>query len=1054
MLSTFFIDRPKFAFVVSIVITIAGLISLTTLPIDQLPDITPPVVQVTASYPGANAQVIEATVAQPLEEQINGVEDMIYLASTSGNDGTLNMQVTFEVGTKADIAQVNVQNRVALAQPRLPEEVVRQGISVRKQSTNLLLVINLTSPGGSRDSLYLSNYATINLIDALSRVPGVGQATIFGARDYSMRMWLDAGRMAGLGIDTTDVVTAVREQNVQVAAGQIGGAPSAPDQQFQYTIRTLGRLSDVAAFENIIVRARPDGSTVRIRDIARVELGARNYASFGLLDGKPSANIGIYQLPGSNALAVAQRVQADVERLSQRFPPDLKASILYDTTRFVDESVRRVLTTLLEALVLVVLVVFVFLQDWRMTVIPSIAIPVSLIGTFAAMGALGFSINTITLFGLVLSIGIVVDDAIIVVENVQRKLAQGLSPRDAAVAAMREVTGPIIATSLVLLAVFVPVGFIPGITGKLYQNFALTIAVAVLISTINALTLSPALCATVLRPHVTAHGLLFRGFNRGFEAVLARYTSWVRVLVRRVGIVMVLFILLIAGTVWGFLRLPTAFLPDEDQGYFFVNVQLPPAAALARTSDVMDQVGRILTATPGVRHAVAIGGYSFLTGTAASNSGVLFAILDPWFERGTPDLGVQGILKGVRGKLAAIPEATAIAFNPPSIRGLGTTGGFDFQLQDPRGGSPQELAAALRALIIAANQQPELRNVFSTFQADVPQIWVEIDREKAKKQGVALDDLFATLQTQLGSFYVNDFNKFGRVYRVILQAERDFRQQPEDILRLYVRNDRGEMVPLRTLASLSSTLGPETIRRYNLYRAAQVNGEAALRHSSGDAITAMERVAAQVLPEGMVYEWSGVTLQELEAGQKAPMLFALALLFAYLFLVAQYESWSIPFSVMLSVPMAALGAVVGLAVAGLANDIFAQIGMVLLIALAAKNAILIVEFARIRHKGGLDVREAAVGAANLRFRAIMMTAFSFILGVVPLLLAGGAGAASRRSLGTTVFSGMLAATVVGTLFVPVFYVAVQNGVERFLRRKSTRDAGVSAAETPPSSGTK
>jgi hydrophobic/amphiphilic exporter-1 (mainly G- bacteria), HAE1 family len=1040
MLSTFFVDRPKFAFVLSIVITLAGLISLGTLPIDQFPDITPPVVQVSTSYPGANAQVVEATVAQPLEEQVNGVENMIYLASTSGNDGTMNMQVTFEVGSDPDIAQVNVQNRVALAQPRLPEEVIRQGISVRKQSTNLLLVINLTSPGGSRDSLYLSNYATINLIDALSRVPGVGQATIFGARDYSMRMWLDADRMAGLGIDTRDVAQAIREQNVQVAAGQIGGAPSAADQQFQYTIRTQGRLADVAAFENIIVRARPDGSTVRVRDIARVELGARNYASFGLLDGKPSANIGIYQLPGSNALAVATRVQAEVDRLSQRFPTDLKASILYDTTRFVDESVRQVVTTLLEALALVVFVVFVFLQDWRMTVIPAIAIPVSLIGTFAALNALGFSINTITLFGLVLSIGIVVDDAIIVVENVQRKLTQGLAPREAAVAAMREVTGPIIATSLVLLAVFVPVGFIPGITGQLYQNFALTIAVAVLISTVNALTLSPALCATVLRPHSGRHGLLFRSFNRGFEAVLSRYTATVRVLVRRVAVVLVLFVVLVAATVWGFLRLPSAFLPEEDQGYFFVNVQLPPAAALTRTGEVMNEVGSILKETPGIRSVVAIGGFSFLTGTTASNSGVLFAVLDPWSERRAPEVRVQGILARVRPQLASIPEATAVAFNPPSIRGLGSTGGFDFQLQDPRGGDPQELASALGALVVAANQQPELRNVFSTFQADVPQIWVDIDRDKAKKQGVSLNDLFATLQTQLGSFYVNDFNKFGRVYRVIMQAGTEFRGEPDDILRLYVRNDRGEMVPLRTLASLSSTLGPETIRRFNLYRAAQVNGEAAPGRSSGEAIAAMQRVAADVLPEGMTYEWSGVTLQELQAGQKAPILFLLAILFAYLFLVAQYESWSIPLSVMLAVPLAALGAVVGLGIAGIANDIYAQIGMVLLIGLAAKNAILIVEFARVRHESGMDMREAAVGAANLRFRAIMMTAFSFILGVVPLLLATGAGAAGRQSLGTTVFSGMLAATIVGTLLVPVFYVAIQGAVERLTGRKRA-DAG-------------
>ena len=686
--------------------------------------------------------------------------------------------------------------------------------------------------------------------------------------------------------------------------------------------------------------------------------------------------------------------------------------------------------TLLQALILVVLVVYVFLQDWRMTVIPSIAIPVSLIGTFAALNALGFSINVITLFGLVLSIGIVVDDAIIVVENVQRKLAQGLTPRDAAMQAMREVTSPILATSLVLLAVFVPVGFIPGITGKLYQEFALTIAVAVLISTINALTLSPALCATVLRPHREARSWLFRGFNRGFELVLARYTGSVRVLVRRVGVVLILFACLVGATLFGFGRLPSAFLPEEDQGYFFVNVQLPPAAALTRTAEVMTEVGGILRETPGIRSVVAIGGYSFLTGTASPNSGVLFAVLEPWFDRDTPELQARGILRRVRGKLAAIPEATAVAFNPPSIRGLGTTGGFDFQLQDPRGGSPQELAAALGALTIQANRTPELRNVFSTFQADVPQIWVEVDREKAKKQGVPLDEIFATLQTQLGSFYVNDFNKFGRVYRVILQAAREYRQQPEDILRLYVRNQRDEMVPLRTLVGLSSTLGPETIRRYNLYRAAQVNGEAAPGYSSGDAIAAMQRVAAQVLPAGMTYAWSGVTVQELEAGRTAPVLFALAIVFAYLFLVAQYESWSIPLAVMLCVPLAALGAIAGLLLAGLNNDIYAQIGMVLLIGLAAKNAILIVEFARIKHAGGMDAREAAVTAGNLRFRAIMMTAFSFILGVVPLLIATGAGAAARQSLGTTVFSGMLAATIVRTLLVPTFYVGIQGVVER------------------------
>jgi len=1039
-MSLFFIDRPKFAFVISIVICIAGLIAMMTLPITQYPDITPPVVQVSTSYPGASAEIVEATVAQPIEDRVNGVDDMIYMSSQSANDGSMVLKVTFEVGTDPDIAAVNVQNRVSLAMPQLPEEVTRQGVTTQKQSTNMLLIVNLLSPDGTFDSLFLSNYATINIRDELKRIPGVGDATILGALDYGMRMWLDVQRMASLGISTADVESAIREQNVQVPAGQIGGPPSRGDQQFQYSIQTQGRLSDVDQFNNIIVRANADGSTVRIRDLARVELGAQTYSSYGQLNGGPSTILAVYQQPGASALEVADAVKATMARLATRFPEDLEYTILYDTTNFVKASINEVIETLFIAVALVILVTYIFLQDVRSTLIPSITIPVSLIGTFAALAAIGFTINTITLFALILAIGIVVDDAIVVVENVQRKLAEGMTPRDATRSTMKEVSGPIVATTLVLLAVFVPVAFMPGITGQLYQQFAVTLAVAVSISSVNALSLSPALAVSLLRAGETKPGLVFRWFNRGFDGLQGGYVRAVTLFVRRAVVVALIFAGLVAATYFGFVGLPTSFLPEEDQGFIMVDVQLPDAAALARTEEVVNRVEDILLDTPGVTDVLSVGGFSLLSGAVSSNAALGIAILAPWDERTTPETRFNAIIGSMRARLAAIPQANVIAFNVPAIPGLGTSGGFDFQLQDIAGSTPQALASALRSLLFQANQQPELKNVYSTFRADVPQIWLDLDRDKAKKQGIPLTEIFATLQTQLGSLYVNDFNKFGRVYRVMLQAETTYRSDPTDIQRLYVRNRDGAMVPLSTLVRISSVLGPETTRRYNLFRAAQVNGEAADGYSSGDAVAAMERVSAIALPDGFGFEWSGITRQELEAGGLVLVIFGLAIVFVYLFLVAQYESWSLPLSVMLSVPVAALGAVIGLTIAGLENDIYAQIGIVLLIGLSTKNAILIVEFAKTRREQGDGIADAALTAARLRFRAIMMTAFSFILGIVPLLVATGAGAGSRRSLGTTVFSGMLMAAVVGTLLVPVFYFAIQWLAERTTGKRPTTPA--------------
>ncbi|MDJ0895256.1 MAG: multidrug efflux RND transporter permease subunit [Alphaproteobacteria bacterium] len=1037
MFSAFFIDRPKFALVISIVIVIAGLLSLAGLPFAQFPEITPPVVQITTTYPGASAEVVEQTVTTPIEQRVNGVDDMIYMDSTSTNTGQMTINVTFRVGTDPDIAQVNVQNRVAIAEPQLPEEVRRQGVVTEKKSTNILMFINLFSPEATHDDLFLSSYGEIALRDALKRLPGVSDAQIFGSGVYGMRLWLNPDRMTSLSVTPGDVIGALREQNVQIAAGRVGQSPAPVDQQFTYALQAKGRLATVEEFENVIIRADTAGRVLRVRDVARVELGAQTYTNYSKLNGAPAASIGIYQQPGANALATADLVRATMAGLAERFPPDLEYAILYDTTRFVRISIQEVFESLLIAVALVVFITYLFLGDWRATIVPAVTIPVSLIGSLAILAALGFSINTITLFALVLAIGVVVDDAIVVIENTQRLMdEEGLAPREAAIKAMQQVTGPVIATTLVLFAVFVPVGFLPGISGQLYKQFAVTITGAVAISSLNALTLSPALCAALLRPERPAPWFLLRWFETGFRAVSNLYGVIVAGLLRRAVMVVIAFAGLIAATAVGQQNLPSAFLPQEDQGYFFLNAQLPDGAALPRTEATLARATEILRETPGIDHVVEIGGFSILSGSNASNNGFAVAILAPWEERTTPDLSIQGILDRVQPQLVALREANVFAFNPPPIQGLGTVGGFEYQLQDTAGRSPQELAAAMRGLVFASNQSPELSGVYSTYQADTPQIFIEIDRQKAKTLGVPLDEVFNALQAHLGSIYVNDFNKFGRVFQVYVQADQRFRTDPEDALRLYVRNEQGTMLPLSTLVRLRPIVGPETISRYNLFRAAKVNGNAAPGFSSGDAIAAMESVSAKTLPPGMAFEWSGVSLQEIEAGNLAPIILGLALLFVYLFLVAQYESWTIPVSVILTVPIAAFGAVAAQFAFGLANDIYGQIGLVMLVGLASKNTILIVEFAKQLHAQGKSALDAGLDAAKLRFRAVMMTGLSFVLGVTPLVLATGAGAASRVSLGAVVFGGMIAASLLGTLVAPSLYVVIQSTVDRIGSRKA------------------
>jgi HAE1 family hydrophobic/amphiphilic exporter-1 len=1030
MISKIFINRPKFAFVISIVITLAGLIAMSVLPVNMYPEITPPQVQISAVYPGASAQVVEESVIRPIEKQVNGVEDMMYIESSASNNGSAVITVFFKVGTDGDIAQVNVQNRVALATSSLPPEVTRQGVSVKKKSSSMLLGINLFSDQDSINQLFLSNYATNYLTEPLGRIKGVASAEVMGEMTYSMRAWLNPERMTSLGVTVAEVQQALNEQNMIVAAGKLGASPTLPNQQFEYSIQAKGRLKTPEEFGQTIIRAQTNGNFVRLDDIAKLELGAEDYSTQARLNGKETAFLVIYQLPGSNATEVANLVKAEMEKLSERFPDGLEYVIPYDTTEFINRSMDEVKVTLFQAIALVILVVFLFLQNWRATIIPTLAIPVSLVGTFAFMILMGYSINTITLFGLVLAIGIVVDDAIIVIENVERILKEEQLPiKEAVSKAMEQVSGPIIATTLVLLAVFIPVGFMPGITGELYKQFSVTISFAVIISSINALTLSPALCTVLLSADKMKPISWLMPFERLINKATGSYTNTVSFLLKRLGRVGIFVVILFLSAGWLTNSVPSAFLPAEDQGYLFVDIQLPDAASSNRTQAVMDKITPIILNDPAVNDIITVGGFSLLGGPG-SNNGLAIIMLKDWEERTAPDLSLRQVVPRLMGQLWSMPDAQIMVFNPPPIPGLGNSSGFEFKLQDNEGRDPAELAQVMNGLIYAANQRPELTRVFSTYRANVPQYFLEVDRNKAKAQGVALSDIFVTLQAQLGSLYINDFSQFGRTYRVTIQAQTEYRKDPTDLRYYFVRNKDGEMAPLTTFAKLKPILGPTTISHFNLYRSASITGQAAPGFSSGEAIAVMGELAVD-LPAGYIYEWAGQSKQELEAGNLAPILFSLAILFVYLFLVAQYESWSIPFSVIAAVPLALFGAMLALYTVGLANNIYAQVGLVLLIGLSTKTAILIVEFAMEQRAAGETIFNSALNAAKMRFRAVLMTALSFILGVLPLVFATGAGAGSRVSLGITVLAGMVAATIFGTLLVPYFYLLIQRMREKF-----------------------
>ena len=1047
-MAEFFIRRPIVAIVIAILIVMLGAYALLRLSFEQYPFLAPPTIRVTANYPGASAVAVEQSVATPVEQEVNGVDRMIYMKSSNTSDGRMQLDVNFEVGVDQDTANVLTQNRVSSAQARLPQEVVAQGVTVKKQSPSILMILSLYSPGGSYDANFLINYASINVRDQILRIPGVAQVDLFGGTDYGLRVWLRPDKLAKLGLTPSDVVAAIKEQNLQAPAGRIGAAPAPADQAFTFTVSAPGRLVTSEQFENIIIREAPTGAPVRIKDVGRAELGSQDYNSFGRLDGKPSGAMAVYLLPGANQLKAAETIYKTMATAKGLFPPDLDYKIVYDTTPAVQASIHEILKTFVEALVLVTLVVFIFLQNFRATFIPLLTVPVSIVGTFMFFPLLGFSVNTLSMFGLVLAIGIVVDDAIVVVEAVMHHVEHGMSPREATSQAMKEVSAPVIGIALILSAVFIPVAFISGLTGQMYQQFALTIAISVLLSAFSALSLSPALSAMLLKPARPARGplgMFFRAFNRMFNSATRGYVGIARLLIRRAVVTVLIVGIVVVGVGLLGRALPAGFIPEEDQGLFGINVQLPPAASLERTSAVLAKIEAMLTKVEGVESFQTIGGYGAVTSTYQPNFGSIFVRLKPWEERHDPSLHVTAIMRRMQQELATIPEAIAFPFNIPTISGFGASAGFNFLLQDRSGSlSVDELGARTRDFLAAARQRPELTALFTAFDPTYPQVKVELDREKARALGVPVNDVFQAMSSAMGGSYVNDFNRFGRLYRVYVQADADYRRKPTDIGDVYVRSKTtNTMIPLSTLVTITSQPGTEITTRFNLLRSVEISGRPARGVSSGQALAALEDVFRQTMPKEMGFAYSSLSYQEKVAPPATPT-FVLAIVFVFLLLAAMYESWRLPWAVLLGSPLVALGAFFGVWLAGYDNNVYVQIGLIMLVGLAAKNAILIVEFAKAKHEEGQSLEQAALESARLRFRPILMTAFAFILGVVPLMLARGAGAGAQNVMGTAVFWGMLIATALGVFLIPGNFTFVES----LGRRRAAAQHPVSRPQAP------